>query len=233
MANNEMLELVNYKKLDAVIFDMDGVLIDSEPFYAGRFERFFRAFDKPYTQEIKSQLAGASNQLEFEIVRRYWGEDISVDELKSMFKQVNSLIRPDYREIANLGASEVLTRLSEAGLKLALASSSAMETIRLVLESLELTDYFSVIISGNMFRQSKPHPEIYEHTVEMLGTTAGRCVAVEDSTYGIQSAVAAGLRVIAVRDERFGYDQTPADRLIDDLRELPPLLGLKHNQGHW
>jgi beta-phosphoglucomutase-like phosphatase (HAD superfamily) len=84
-----------------------------------------------------------------------------------------------------------------------------------------------------MFKQSKPHPEIYEHTVEMLGTTAGHCVAVEDSTYGIQSAVAAGLRVIAVRDERFGYDQTPADRLIDDLRELPPLLGLKHNQGHW
>jgi hypothetical protein len=62
-------------------------------------------------------LAGASNQLEFEIVRRYWGEDISVDELKSMFKQVNNLIRPDYKEIANLGASEVLTRLSEAGLR--------------------------------------------------------------------------------------------------------------------
>ena len=71
-------------KKKAVIFDMDGVLIDSEPFYLSRFKKFFAVYGKTYTDEVQTLLAGASSQLEFEIVSRYWGEDIPPARLREI-----------------------------------------------------------------------------------------------------------------------------------------------------
>lgn len=218
--------VTNNKLAKAVIFDMDGVLIDSEPYYTSRFENLFKANDKPYTAEARSRLAGASSQMEFEIVREFWGEEISADELKRMYKEVNSPNSPDYKELIFPDAVEVLERIREAGLTMALASSSGINTIERVLSTLSLKDYFSSIISGEMFKQSKPHPEIYLHSMEKLGLKAQECIAIEDSTYGVQSASAAGLRVVAIRDHRFGYDQSRATWLIESLSELPALLGI-------
>ena len=216
----------NSKLAKAVIFDMDGVLIDSEPYYTSRFENLFKANGKQFTAEARSRLAGASSQMEFEIVREYWGEDISTDELKKMYKEVNTQSRPDYRDIVFPDAVAVLDQVRAAGLTMALASSSGSHTIERVLSTLGIQEYFSSIISGEMFEQSKPHPEIYLHSMEKLGLQAQDCIAIEDSTYGVQSASAAGLRVVAIRDHRFGYDQSRATWLIESLSELPGLLGI-------
>ena len=78
-------------------------------------------------------------------------------------------------------------------------------------------------MSGKQFRESKPDPEIYLYTLSRLGLPKEDCLVVEDSVYGIQAAKAAGLKVVAVRDQRFSFDQSAADRLIDrvaDLKEI-------------
>ncbi|NLW10611.1 MAG: HAD family phosphatase [Clostridiaceae bacterium] len=220
------MKQVNEILAKAVIFDMDGVLIDSEPYYTSRFENLFRAYSKPFTAEALSRLAGASSQMEFEIVRSFWGEDISTDELKKMYREVNSQNRPDYNKLVFPDAITVLDRIRDAGFIMALASSSGIRTIERVLDSLGIQNYFSSIVSGEMFEQSKPHPEIYLHSMESLGLQAQDCIAIEDSTYGVRSASAAGLRVVAIRDHRFGYDQSDASWLIESLSELPALLGI-------
>lgn len=210
----------------AVIFDMDGVLIDSEPYYISRFENMFRAHNKNLTTEIRSKLAGASSQMEFEIVRNAWNEDISTDRLREMYQAANIETKPDYHKLVFPDTHAVLHQIKEAGMIMALASSSGIQTIYRVLNSLGIQEYFSSIISGEMFEQSKPHPEIYLHTIDKLGLQAEDCIAVEDSTYGVESAAAAGLRVAAIRDHRFGYDQTRAAWMLESLSELPTLLGI-------
>ena len=77
-----------------------------------------------------------------------------------------------------------------------------------------------VIVSGEMFRESKPNPEIYKFTLKKLGLEARECVAIEDSTYGIQAAKGAGITTFAKKDNRFHYNQSIADVVIDDLSQI-------------
>ena len=107
---------------------------------------------------------------------------------------------------------------------MALASSSGMPTIERVLNALELTDYFQSIVSGQMFAQSKPHPEIYLHSVDAIGLKVEDCLAVEDSTYGIQAAISAGLDVAAIKDHRFGFEQAKATYMLENLSEILPII---------
>lgn len=93
-----------------------------------------------------------------------------------------------------------------------------------MLRELAILPLFEVIASGNDFRESKPNPEIYLHVAAELHAKPQQCTVIEDSTYGIQAAIRAGMRVLAKRDQRYGFDQSPAHALFDDLAEIPALL---------
>ena len=118
----------------------------------------------------------------------------------------------------------LLEWMKAEGYVLALASSSSEEAIRQMLDALELHGYFSHIISGKMFKESKPNPEIYLYALSVLGLPARDCMAVEDSTYGICAAKAAGLQVAAVKDDRFSFDQSQADWFLKRTADLKELL---------
>ena len=118
----------------------------------------------------------------------------------------------------------MLNQLKNSGWRLALASSSPRANIEQVLRELAILPLFEVIASGNDFRESKPNPEIYLYVAAQLQAKPQQCTVIEDSTYGIQAAVRAGMRVLAKRDERYGFDQSPAHALFDDLAEIPALL---------
>ena len=85
---------------------------------------------------------------------------------------------------------------------------------------MRLSGKFEPIVSGEQFHESKPDPEIYLHTLDLLGLPAGACCCIEDSVYGIAAGRAAGLTVIAKREERFGFSQEGADRIIDAIPDL-------------
>ena len=209
--------------MDAVIFDMDGVLIDSEPIYMHHVLEFYRRFDihVPYKEVVK--LAGSSHEAGLEMMSAWWKEDITPSEFEK-FYEANSDEEIGYSEILNPYVLYVLKRLKARGMKLAIASSSPKQAIVTMVNECGLKGYFNEIISGHDFPYSKPDPSIYLYTLQKLNVAKERCIVIEDSTYGIPAAKAAGIRVIAKHDVRFGFDQSLADYLVYDLLEAYHLI---------
>ena len=132
--------------------------------------------------------------------------------------------RIDYRELANPHVHQTLNQLKNSGWRLALASSSPRANIEQVLRELAILPLFEVIASGNDFRESKPNPEIYLFTAKKLKLDPHQCLVVEDSQYGIQAGVSAGMTVIARQDERFPMDQSQAHYFVKQLQEVPAIV---------
>lgn len=206
----------------AVVFDMDGVLIDSEYVYRDEIGRFFSANGIDLSVDTLNAQVGASHKDYLAFLEKWWergkGEKVPGPELARKVDAFNRAEGPlDYAAILNPGVPETLSELKEQGYRLALASSSLIGNIRHVLDVCGLTDAFELIVSGGDFHESKPNPEIYLHTVAELGLEPEQCAAVEDSIPGITAARRAGLTVIAKREERFGFSQDGADYIADDV----------------
>lgn len=211
-------------KKKAVIFDMDGVLVDSESVYLRMFRTFLEENGCEVDDHTLYKLSGANSQRTWELMARMWKEEITPQEMRAVYKKAHPVDEIPYREILFPGVRELLVWLKEQGIITAIASSSSEEAIRKMLAETELSSLFSCYVSGKWFKTSKPDPEIYLHTLQKLGLPAGDCIVVEDSAYGIQAAKAAGLTVAAVRDTKFGTDQSAADHLIDRTCELQGLM---------
>ena len=145
-------------------------------------------------------------------------------ELRDEFRQLDIFPQVDYQKIFRPEARVLLDELKARGFKLALASSTQMEVIERVLKENEIFDYFEVVVTGAMFKRSKPDPEIYHYTAGKLGVKEEECFVVEDSTYGVTAAARAGMTVAALIDERFHFDQSLAAYRIRSLSEVSGLL---------
>lgn len=207
----------------AVIFDMDGVIVDTEAFYTDQERRFVADMGLPVEEAEVIGLVGQSHQTFQRTLREWWsrvGRELTGDEAEQTFEDWAADDPCDYRSILNPGVHETIRTLLDAGVRVALASSSPMRNINKVLAACELEGLFEVIVSGEQFHESKPNPEIYLHTLELLGLQADACCCVEDSVPGITAGKAAGLTVFAKREERFGFTQEMADEIIDHIPDL-------------
>ena len=119
--------------------------------------------------------------------------------------------------------SILLESLSER-YKIALASSSSLNTINTALDQVDLRKYFIFIVSGEQFKESKPNPEIYLHTIKELNVNKDEAIIIEDSPKGILAANRAGIKVLALKDDKFGLDQSQADINIDELNDIIKLI---------
>ena len=209
----------------AVIFDMDGVLIDSEFFY---LQRFHREIVKKYPWVAIEDLyptvgmdEGRTRLLISRLARRDPADPAFDAELQEIFASGEELYYPDflYPEVP-----EVLRELKERGLRIGLASSSPMKAIRNMLKECALADCFSCVVSGYELPESKPNPEVYYKAMQAIGCGPGECLGVEDSTHGVEAGAAAGAKVAARMDERFPFDQSKASYFIRTLRDLREIL---------
>lgn len=213
----------------AVIFDMDGVIVDTEWFYWHQLIEYaeYLGIDAPY-EDLSGQV-GQTYEHTCRLLERWQvraGRDPGSPQAAFDRYLEWAIDHPClYGELLNPGVAETLGELSQRGVKCALASSSSMVEIEAMLCDCELRDAFEVIVSGEQFRESKPNPEIYLHTLERLGLPAGECCCVEDSLPGIAAGKAAGLFVVAKREERFGFEQRGYDLIIDQIPELLELDG--------
>lgn len=210
--------------LEAVIFDMDGVLVDSEGYYINLFGDFLRRFGAEPDERIMNTIPGASASKTWEIMASMWSKPTDPNKLRALFHETYPDYCPPYADILFHGVKETLQELRELGYKLALASSTSMDYIRVMLEQTGMEGYFLEVVSGRSFKESKPDPQIYLHTARQMGVEPSACVAVEDSPYGIMAGKNAGMTVIAKKEERFHFDQSDADLMIDDICELPAAL---------
>lgn len=213
---------------EAVIFDMDGVIVDTEAHYWHELAAFSEAFGLNVTKQELDAQVGQSHQA-FQRTIASWFEraghgPFTPDKAEATYDSWAQDRPYDIQALLNLGARETIAALKERGVRLALASSSPMASIRAVLEACELDEAFELVVSGEQFHESKPNPEIYLHTLDLLGLPATACCCVEDSVPGITAGKAAGLTVIAKREDRFGFSQDAADVIIDELPELLEVL---------
>lgn len=210
------------RPIRAVIFDMDGVLIDSEPVYLMyQYEHLLERY--PWlTVEMLYPVVGMSSQEFPSFMAKVCRRPLDA-AFQQELQQMNDGCKVDYAGILRPQVPAVLQALQDAGLQIALASSSSRENIQQVLDECGIGRYFSTIVSGGQFTRSKPDPEIYRYTMEQLGRRPEECLIVEDSTYGIRAGLAAGATVAALQDDRFPFDQRAAQLHIQSLAEVPAL----------
>ena len=207
--------------VEAVVFDLDGVLIQTEEVWDEVREQYVRERGGRYDAEAQRAMMGMSST-EWS---RFLHDELGVpDEPEAISAEVVRRMEARYRERLPLidGAVEAVQRLA-ARWPLGLASSSNRPLIDAVLELAGLTEYFRVTVSSEEVARGKPAPDVYLATARRLGVAPERCAAIEDSHSGIRSAKAAGMRVLAIPNPSFppGDDALSlADDVLGSLAEL-------------
>jgi len=208
----------------AIIFDLDGVLMDSEPFHlrATRFALGDRA--QSYTERDNQAFFGATDAEMFRVLRILFDLDASTDELALRKREhLVFLIRTEGRGLP--GVPEIPLRFREAGLRLGLVSASARPVIDAVLETVGLSGAFETVVSGDEVARGKPAPDGYLMAARRLAVDPGRCFVVEDTRNGVLAAKAAGMTVAAVPGPATIHeDFSPADLILPSLEALPKVL---------
>ena len=209
--------------IEAVAFDLDGVIVDSERVWDEVRESYTRESGGTYTESAARDMMGMSS-LEWS---RYMADALRVpgtpDEINAAVVE-RMLVRYGQAPPLIPGAVEAVRRCAERW-PLAVASSSNPELIEVVLDAAGLHDAIRVVVSSQEVPRGKPAPDVYLEAARRLGVDAGRCAAVEDSQNGLRSAKAAGMRVIAIPNAHFPPDEEAlalADVVLPSIGELTP-----------
>ena len=211
--------------IKAVIFDMDGVIIDSELVYLEQMWEFGKTRNPQMKLEELYPMVGASKADAWSVLARAMGQGQTWEEARADLKAHVDLYRDvDYRKIFRPEIRQILAELKKKGYKLAVASSTQLPLVERVMRENGIIDQFEILVSGNQFEKSKPDPEIYLYTAAKLGVKPEECLAVEDSTFGVLAGHRAGMTVAALQDDRFQFDQSPADYRMDRLTEVLEIL---------
>jgi HAD superfamily hydrolase (TIGR01509 family) len=211
--------------LAAVVFDMDGVLVDSESVWGEIRERFTEEKGGSWRDDAQREMMGMSSVEWSSYMRDELEVPMSPDEISA---EVADRVADHYRDELPLlpGAVEAVRALAERW-PLAVASSANARLIDLVLELAGLSDSFKVTVSSEEVERGKPAPDVYLEAAGRLGVEAGGCAAVEDSASGIRAGDAAGMTVVAIPNRDFPPDRESlklAAEVLDSLDELTPEL---------
>jgi HAD superfamily hydrolase (TIGR01509 family) len=209
--------------IEAVVFDLDGVLVDSEEAWNEAREQLVEERDGRWTDKAQKDMMGMSSTEWSRYMHEVLGVPEPPDEISA---EVVRRLEQLYRERLPLipGAVEAVERVA-ARWPLGLASSSNRPLIDLALELSGLARFFRVTVSSEEVPHGKPAPDVYLAAARRLGCDPARCAAIEDSENGIRSAVAAGMRVIAIPNRAFPPSPetlTAADVVLPSIAELEP-----------
>jgi HAD superfamily hydrolase (TIGR01509 family) len=210
----------------AVIFDLDGVLADSEPWWNEIDAKLLAQYGVNYRGEYHRNVLGISYRLAVEFYKKAF--DLSVATEQVMRRRAEIAIDFFANRVGLFpSAKRVLEELRQMNLRLAVATSSVGASARPFLERHNLTAFFDVIVTGDEIERGKPHPDIYLRAAEKLCLAADACLVIEDALSGIAAAKAANMRVAAIPDTRFvdarEYEKE-ADYVLGSLSEIPALV---------
>lgn len=204
----------------AVIFDMDGVLVDSEHWYLKFFRDFLVENGKQPDEELLLRTVGASNFETWRLMGLMWGDDISPMDLEKIYRSRKPYPLVPFDKAAFPGMQDILRRLNEKGIRVLIASASFLTTVERMTVEAGIKDYVYAIVSGEQVKRSKPAPDVYLRAVELSGIPLENCIAVEDSAYGVMAAQAAGLPVIGVDNHLIPTASDQADYRIHTVADL-------------
>jgi HAD superfamily hydrolase (TIGR01509 family) len=207
--------------MEAVIFDMDGVLIDSEPLH---FEVDQLVLRKLNIQEGKSYLerfVGYTNPAMWQIIKEEFSIENTIEELidLQMTVKLSHLEQSNYEAIE--GIKELLKELQSYNVPIAIASSSPRIFIEAVIKKIQIVEYFQDWISGEEVPKSKPEPDVFLKAAELLNVNPERCMVIEDSKSGTIAAKSAGMKCIGYKNVNSGnQDLSKADLVVDRISEI-------------
>ncbi|HEU5229768.1 MAG TPA: HAD family phosphatase [Ktedonobacteraceae bacterium] len=202
----------------AVIWDLDGVIIDSAQEHLKAWQRLAQETGVTFTEEQFWATFGQRNDA---IIPTIWGS-ISPERVRELADRKEAYFREFVRETAAPlpGAIELLSALHDAGYAQALASSTPIENIQLISDVLGLRRYLSVFVSGERVPHGKPAPDVFLKAAEELGIEPTKCLVIEDAVAGVEAAHAGGMRCIAVAGDRDLPGLKKAEMVVRDLGEV-------------
>ena len=212
--------------LSAVIFDLDGVLADSEAWWNQIDAKLLAEYGVTYRGDHHQDVVGVSYRLAVEFYKKVFGLSAATEE---MMQRRGEIATEFFADRVGLfpQVKEVLEELRQMKLRLAVATSSVSASARPFLDRHQLTGFFEAIVTGDEVEHGKPAPDIYQCAAKHLGIPAGACLVVEDALPGVAAARAAKMRVAAIPDKRFvspAEYEKQAYYVLTSLKELPQLV---------
>jgi len=210
------------RKPEAVIFDMDGVLVDSEPIHYEIENRLFNQLGITVPDDVHRNYLGTSADFMYADLKSRFGLPGTVNELI----QFGETFTCDYfwqLQVLNLneGVLSLLKELKLAGMKLAVATSSSPEVAKILLDRCEITSYFDAIVTTSEAGKSKPAPDVYLLAAQKIGIPPSNCIVFEDSPTGLAAAKSAGMYCIAVQTSSVNVNElSKADFLIQTFNGM-------------
>ncbi|MGX2957103.1 HAD family hydrolase [Ursidibacter arcticus] len=219
--------------LKLIIFDMDGVIIDSEYMGFGLLQRFvneLKTFDEPISLQQFSSVVGRSYQDLFLAIKQLSKSPLSVEEIGERLLNYDKDYweNLDYLAIFRQDIHHIIHFAKANNIKLAVASSADRKHIERILTLTQIREHFDFIMSGKELVKSKPDPTIYQKVLAHFNLNADQVIAIEDSEHGIASAKGAGLKVIAYEETRILIDQSKADFKGKDMNAILTILQSLH-----
>lgn len=207
--------------LKALIFDMDGVLIDSEPLHKDMVDKFLKSAGAEKGEISIEELAGMSQKNLCLAISDKWNLPYSEEQILKMFReQTNSYFAAaEFEEMP--GASQIIKAFRKQGLKTAVASASSIELVELIMKKLGLYEHMDQLCGEEHVERIKPEPDIYLLTAKRLGVLPEECLVVEDTPIGVEAAKNANMKCIALHNKYTDIENlTLADDIIENLIEL-------------
>jgi beta-phosphoglucomutase family hydrolase len=203
-------------EIAAVIWDMDGVLADTAPHHLLAWRETFAKRGIKFTEEDFMRGFGIRNDA---IIRNVLGEQTTPEaiarEKEATFRRI---IGKDIKPLP--GALDLLKALDENGIKMAIASSTVIENIHLIISSLGIEKYFEVIITGHDVTEGKPNPQVFLFAARRLGAEPKNCIVVEDAVAGVKAAKRAGMYCVAITSTHPREKLKEADLIVDTLEAV-------------
>lgn len=208
--------------LKAVLFDMDGVIVDTEPLHYKAYQKMFAKVGIEVSSEMYEGFTGQSTYGICKQLCTHFNLELEPQELVQIKRNYFTKLFFDDDDLKLLdGVEKLINNYFDHGLTLVVASSASMFTINNVMKRFKLDRFFSNKLSGADLKASKPHPEIFINAAKAANALANECFVIEDSTNGVRAAHKAGIYCVAYKSEHSkNQDYTLADMLISDYKEI-------------
>ncbi len=208
------------KRLHAVIFDLDGTLVDSEVLWTKAMSVMIKDFGKTYDPAFQKNIMGTPGLVASALLKTEYDLPASVEEIDRRHDESYAEVIKDHLPDPKPGADRLLRELHAAAVPIALATSADRDVAERILVNLGWRSFFREIVVGADVKNGKPAPDIYLEAARRMGCVARSCVAFEDSPNGVRSAASAGLVVVGVKDTRYVSELPGATLVITSLEEM-------------